>query len=311
MGVDFLWVVVRREGRRASALALMTGISTLTAASCSGRSQSHQRQGGTGGANAGATGGVGGATGGTGGTGGTNMGKSVGGSGNVSGSAGKGAAGGGGRAGNGSGGTAGKGATGGVSGDAGSGTSSFPCVNPNPVSPNLIGCDSGFVHRPAAVACPPPPPDLEIGAAGDGGGGEGGAPSDCAGRSCGPGEACIWSEANEFHSFYECERVCQTDADCGSGAICVCVADLFVGPDTPEPGGIVGICRQATCSVDADCPADFLCAASYTPHDCSVPLPETFHCQTPMDECSGPAHCDFDGCVYRDDRFVCSASSGC
>jgi hypothetical protein len=304
MGTGSSLVLVRRGSRRGSAFVLLAALGYVSGVSCAGRSESRGERGNVGGSSTGGvTGGVGGATGGVGAgaTGGAMMGKAGsivipegGGAGNVPGNGGKGASG-------------GNGASGGVSGQSGSGGDApFHCVERSVsslASPNLVQCEGGFAHRPTAAACPP----LEEAQAGAGG--EGGIGGEECPRQCAPDETCIWTIPNEFHPFSECARVCETDAQCPSGSICACVPGLFLRPSDDGPGTTVGMCRTSNCTVDADCPPGLLCIAPLSADFCE-PVPRTFHCQTPADECAGPEHCESDSCMYRDDRFVCD-DEGC
>lgn len=307
MGTGLSSVVVRRERRRGSAFVLLTASGYLSAASCAGRSQSLEQHGNNGGSSVGGSS-VGGATGGiaTGATGGSmgGIGGDIiyeGGGRNTTG--GVGVAGGA---------PGGNGATGGFSGDAGEGpVGGFPCIGGSQASPDLVTCNGGFAHRPSAATCPPPPPDVEIGAAGQGAAGEGGAPNDCGGKYCAPGEACIESDADVGSVTY-CALVCETDSDCPSDSICACVPNLFRNSVTDE-SITVGLCTRATCTVDADCGSGSLCVAPYSPSDCGLPWPHEFHCQTPEDQCAGPLDCSggSDSCRYDGAHFACEFGEVC
>jgi hypothetical protein len=284
----------------------VTVLGHLSAAACAGRSESrgpHESSGGSSGVGGGlagrSTGGAGsGATGGT----KTGIGGDIiyeGGGRNTTGGVGSG---GGGRGGN--------GAMGGGGGDAGA-DSGFPCVGGSRLSPDLVGCEHHFAHRPEAATCPPPPPFLQTGAAGDGAGGqggEGGATSACGPEVCARGESCIWTDISE-NARYECARVCRTDAECPSGSICSCVPGLFLEWDEPGPGTTVGLCRRATCASDAECGPGLLCIASFSYADCGSKWPHEFHCQTPRDECASPDDCALEDCEYQSEHFACGDST--
>ncbi len=104
-----------------------------------------------------------------------------------------------------------------------------------------------------------------------------------------------------------CHNDCQTDADCGAGALCRCAADPVMGNRN------LNRCIPAeTCQVDADCPAGERCLLAL-PNGQACDGPEIAHCTSPADECSGDADCPLpDGsgvtpCVYdaQQERFTC------
>ncbi len=64
-----------------------------------------------------------------------------------------------------------------------------------------------------------------------------------------------------------CEKECETDAECGEGAIC-----------STDLGGVGGTC-YAACSSDADCRVDRVCAGGVNPRlFCDVPQPVGASC---------------------------------
>ena len=110
-----------------------------------------------------------------------------------------------------------------------------------------------------------------------------------------------------------CHYDCQTDADCGPGALCRCAPYPFGG------NWRLNQCiRAEDCRVDADCPEGERCLLA--------PLREEYcldtvvaHCTSPADECSGDADCppstvaDFARCEYdgQAGRFVCVDQLNC
>ena len=132
--------------------------------------------------------------------------------------------------------------------------------------------------------------------------------SDC--QDFASGGVCLAADADQGCT---CHYDCQTDADCGPGALCRCAAD----PVTAS--GNLNRCIPAEgCQVDADCPAGERCLLA--------PLREEYcldtmvaQCTSPADECSGDAdcpppmisgiaRCEYDG---QAGRFVCVDQLNC
>ncbi len=171
-------------------------------------------------------------------------------------------------------------------------------------------CSNGAIYRKDAVTCHPRPlsdPDYwSCMYPGDT------SPcvqdSDCKGFTS--GGACI---ARGDDQGCACHYDCQTDADCGPGALCRCA---------PSPIGgnwrLNQCIRAEGCLVDADCPAGERCLLA--------PLREEYcldtmvaHCTSPADECSGDAdcppamtsgiaRCEYDG---QAGRFLCVEQVNC
>ena len=127
--------------------------------------------------------------------------------------------------------------------DASKPSGPFPCVDPQPVMAKGIDtgvdtCKNGMLRRRAIVTCPSVLPEVGKECNSGGGGGPAGeckTDVDCAkvkGGHCevsiGPGVWCY------------CASSCETDADCGSGHLCLC------GPK-------FGTCVAAKCNSGADC----------------------------------------------------------
>jgi hypothetical protein len=77
-----------------------------------------------------------------------------------------------------------------------------------------------------------------------------------------------------------CSYGCIADSDCEPGQICEC-------------GDPVGLCRAASCSVDAECGSGNLCAsAPLATTSCTFfPAPRGYECQAPADQCLSDADC--------------------
>jgi hypothetical protein len=190
---------------------------------------------------------------------------------------------------------------------AGAGMTGVPAVTGKPPtcsSPELdpqtqlIGCDEGYKHRPAATRCEPVADAASPGSAGAAGdpatGGSGGELPHATGHeSCatatGPDNAAC---AGFEHGFCRtvvpsvecsggcCFSGCVTDQDCAAGSICLCGS-------TRSPTG--GECVQSSCVTDADCGPGLRCA-SYD-SACGDPLP-LFGCQKLQDTCVSSADCN-------------------
>ncbi len=153
----------------------------------------------------------------------------------------------------------------------------FPCVNPKPIVINGVdvgvdNCDNGMVRRRAVVACPAFVPDPNS-TCSVGSGSTNGCQSDndCVGKGdgpCLPGLGTPWCF---------CQQTCQTDADCGTGSVCLC------GPS-------YGTCMSATCTDSHDCTVGD-CVTHDTNPGCGG---KALACQTADDLCGGPKDCPSD-----------------
>lgn len=199
------------------------------------------------------------------------------------------------------------------------------CPSPSEWSSNLVGCEGGYVHRPTASACELSPRE---GAAGEGSGGATGLPSsDPAGcdtdADCtqAPNGYCIYEAA--VGQGVHCVYACRTDADCANNELCACDSSKTSGQNqTPLS---LGLCTPATCRTDAECGPGVLCVASLESICAQVrkTTPDSFHCQSPRDECNGAADCEDAGtqgddywyywysCRYNESHFVCTGATGC
>jgi len=155
-------------------------------------------------------------------------------------------------------------------------------------------CDTGFVHRATVHACPSklPRAGTACNSALDGGALSCAADTDCTTH---PNGMC-GSDPNGGGPipFCQCIYGCTTDADCGSGKICLC----------RDP---IGVCVAASCTSDADCGAGLLCTMSAPLGTC--PSAPPFACQTPQDTCGGSHDCSPSGggavCGYSNSRHEC------
>ncbi len=195
------------------------------------------------------------------------------------------------------------------------------CASPSAWSSNLVGCEGGYVHRPTASACELSPHE---GAGGDGSGGAAGQSSiqnecetdaDC---SEGPNGYCV--AGLDVEGGAHCVYACRTDADCGTNELCAC-DDTKSSARSQSPLSL-GVCTPATCRTDAECGSGTLCVASLESVCSQVPktTPDSFHCQSPHDECNGATDCETTGtegeayrysCFYNETHFVCTSSTGC
>jgi hypothetical protein len=232
---------------------------------------------------------------------------------------------------------AGGAAGGGASGDGGAGArpTAGVCKNPRAWLYQLVACEGDFVHRPRSDECSLPVRDEDVA----------GLPAnagiedfendsacdppyvtcvlernDCTrDADCGAGGYCMRVANRVFDENYEyyllrvlhfCVAPCTTDSDCGSNEFCGCASGT---QNATRALVSLGSCSSSDCVVDADCGPGAFCIASLT-----KPLPDleasvlgTFHCQSPDDECHGPASCpviDEDNvptCEHDGDHFVC------
>ena len=182
----------------------------------------------------------------------------------------------------------------GPSGAGGSTTSNpFPC---NGSQPDLVmgqpsgyeHCANGMVHRPAAITCPSGLPRAQTCSTGFSD--KCSKDSDCTG---GLHDYCGQRLLPPDGSFCGCFQGCVSDAECGSGAICVC-------------GDPVGLCVPATCKSDADCGPGLVCA-EYAVGVVGCGGSTYFACQTPEDTCAVDTMCQSSGgiCTYDGTKRAC------
>jgi hypothetical protein len=135
---------------------------------------------------------------------------------------------------------------------------------------------------------------------------------------CGPGAYCIrevYNDDIETIYYHFCFAPCQSDADCGSEAICACDYRL---QNATRNSVQFGMCVPADCRTDADCEGGAFCVDVYKRRrrwDRGSEF-SGFRCQTPADECYSSPSCDpgdypddyceyVPACQYEVDRFVC------
>ena len=95
---------------------------------------------------------------------------------------------------------------------------------------------------------------------------------------------------------------CTIDDQCGAGRVCSCFA-----ANNPRSSG--NVCSSpGNCRVDADCPSERVCTASYS-LTCGHPLAITYACHTPDDDCNNDSECTGPGvpgtssiCAFQPDR---------
>ncbi len=158
-------------------------------------------------------------------------------------------------------------------------------------------CQNGQLHRPAGVACAHP---FVVELCAD--------PMKC-------DEACdelgdgVCNES--FENTCDCRYPCETDADCGDNAACLCRAD-----DTVDQKHVVPIsqCYPAQCRTDADC-GEFQCGLS--PGFCGPGNVLGLFCRGPADECQTHQECFFkqlgNMCWFDKlkDHWACTESAIC
>jgi hypothetical protein len=107
-----------------------------------------------------------------------------------------------------------------------------------------------------------------------------------------------------------CVYGCEEDSNCATGEVCSC-EDSFLSELSREPLQL-GVCRTAVCESDADCGPGLMCI-SPVQAACGTPRPGEFRCQTPEDECGGPGDCPpaKGECMYRTDHYACEAYPIC
>jgi hypothetical protein len=94
--------------------------------------------------------------------------------------------------------------------------------------------------------------------------------SDCTAKPYGH---CGWKSYYFVDS--SCQYGCVTNADCEPGSACIC-------------GDPVGTCLPATCTIDAECGAGFLCSDFITDPGCGG---QAFACQQASDACAAYGDC--------------------
>ena len=164
------------------------------------------------------------------------------------------------------------------------------CNNPVPLDGGWERCANGLVHRPVVGECRSQlpraqgidPAVIQRGYPGYvAGSAMGGSPSfdrptcehdsDCTDQPyghCEPGGA--------EQTAVICEYGCIVDSDCHDGYVCQC------------DGGPIGSCVPSSCSTDADCAGDALCAGYTDYPGCDFPA---VACQTSRDTCATRADC--------------------
>lgn len=174
----------------------------------------------------------------------------------------------------------------------------------------LEACEQGYQHRPKALACGAPPSRVPGGFGGDdnsAGGVPPALPRADGTDSCNDGGAA--GEENNCQRFElgfcdmqqgfgggssVCYSGCVTDADCGTGFICLC-------DNATSPTG--GQCHPSRCKTDAECLPGYLCASDgYSYHFLA--------CQNPRDICITDADCAEGYCAYDafKDQRVCETA---
>jgi hypothetical protein len=129
---------------------------------------------------------------------------------------------------------------------------------------------------------------------------------------CGSDSYCTFERQDDIDGYLtwiyiSCSRYCQTDAECGPGAICLCNG---VTKNATRELVSMGTCTPAECSSD-DCANGYQCISPTARRHV-----QTFHCQSAEDECWGPEDCppgparceSFSTCTF-DGHFRCGFGS--
>jgi hypothetical protein len=167
------------------------------------------------------------------------------------------------------------------------GAGGVPLLDSRGVWSGFVTCPDGSVNRPEAVTCDPDPglPACT---------GAGGWYDECTSDAeciASPFGAC--SEGAGLYGACGCTYTCETDADCGSGDVCVC-------------GGTFGDVESWSHCVDArDCAVDADCASGECGYsvfeqyeDCGWSgFAERVGCRDPSDACRAPGDCPGRDCA--------------
>lgn len=145
----------------------------------------------------------------------------------------------------------------------------MPVLDANGEPTGIETCEKGGNHRAEPTECAVALPRAET----------------CVGpdpSSCGKDDDCtakLYGTCSKVPQLgnCECSYGCKTDADCGSGGVCVC-------------GGVVGYCEAATCRSDDDCVPGYQCRAFQDP-TAAICNMLRFECQMPADTCESNASC--------------------
>jgi hypothetical protein len=162
-----------------------------------------------------------------------------------------------------------------MDGQAGTGTGLGPvCENPRAMGGGWLECDNGMIHRSVRDACPSSlPRPTRVATEAPDSAGNCRQDSDCTDAPHGHCE--VYADLLEGGVYPPlCAYGCVDDAECGSGAVCLC-------------GEAVGQCVNASCQSDADC-AGHLCTNYDAAPGCGG---LAFACQTPRDSCFVKSDC--------------------
>ncbi len=102
-------------------------------------------------------------------------------------------------------------------------------------------------------------------------------------------EGGVWTGES---ALTQCKYGCTTDAECGGPRVCMC-------------GSPIGLCTNATCLSDSDCPGDLSCTQYESGPGCGSQAPLAFACQAFEDACSVDADCPGAYCLYNGSRREC------
>jgi hypothetical protein len=153
------------------------------------------------------------------------------------------------------------------------------CPEESHFAPGLVACAGSFVHRSEPTGCAlPTRTDVGTGLDGD---------SCASDADCAEGTYCL-DDPRLFGAELRCTNACAADSDCGSSQICLCEPSMRAGTAAIDQ---VGRCAWTGCASDADCDVGSFCRAPIIQGCDGSEHLGGFKCQSPYDECSGPAEC--------------------
>jgi hypothetical protein len=154
-----------------------------------------------------------------------------------------------------------------------------------PLPPPFVDCEGNWRHRPTIQECPSALPRAEAEPS-VGGPDTCDTDADCTDKA--HGMCTIRGQVPNKYCVYGCV----SDSECADGQVCNC-------------GPVIGECRPASCTSDADCNG-FFCASYDGMPGCEL---TTFACHTAEDECVSNADCNGEICTVSGGKRVCATTS--